>query len=287
VTAALTINIIREQARLALAEDLGEGDITGSLISESAVATATVICREAAVICGCEWFNQVFDLLDPSIHIDWHVEDSYRVEPGKMLCSLTGPARALLTGERTALNFLQTLSGTATRAAQYVAEVEGTGVAVLDTRKTLPGLRLAQKYAVKCGGGRNHRIGLFDGVLIKENHIAAAGSIANAVGWARQSASVGMPVEVEVENMQEIEEALAAKADILLLDNMSPALLREAVDLVKRRAQLEASGGITLGNIREIAETGVDFISVGEMTKNVAAIDLSMRFSSQPASELQ
>lgn len=277
---ALTIETIREQARIALAEDIGKGDITGALIAETAVATARVICRENAVICGCEWFNQVFALLDRSIHIDWHVEDGYRVEAGKMLCSLTGPARALLSGERTALNFLQTLSGTATRAAQYVAAVEGTGVKVLDTRKTLPGLRLAQKYAVKCGGGQNHRIGLFDGVLIKENHIAAAGSIANAVGWARQTTPHGMQVEVEVENMQEIEEALVAGADILLLDNMNPGQLREAVDRVKGRALLEASGGITLGNIREIAETGVDFISVGEMTKSVAAIDLSMRFSS-------
>ncbi len=280
MTTALTIETIREQARIALAEDIGKGDITGALIAKSAVATARVICRENAVICGCEWFNQVFALLDTSIHIDWHVEDGYRVEPGKMLCSLTGPARALLSGERTALNFLQTLSGTATRAAQYVAAVEGTEVKVLDTRKTLPGLRLAQKYAVKCGGGQNHRIGLFDGVLIKENHIAAAGSIANAVGWARQTTPPGMQVEVEVENMQEIEEALVAGADILLLDNMTPGQLREAVDRVKGRALLEASGGITLGNIREIAETGVDFISVGEMTKNVAAIDLSMRFSS-------
>jgi len=279
VSPPLTIDIIREQARSALAEDIGTGDITAALIPESATATAAVISRESAVICGCDWFNQVFALLDETIHIDWHVEDGYRVEAGKILCSLTGPARALLSGERTALNFLQTLSGTATRTAQYVAEVEGTGVKVLDTRKTLPGLRLAQKYAVKCGGGRNHRIGLYDGVLIKENHIAAAGSITNAVNQARSHAPAGIPLEVEVENLQEIEEALTAGADILLLDNMEPALLREAVSLARGKANLEASGGITIGNIREIAETGVDFISVGELTKNVTAIDLSMRFA--------
>ncbi len=276
---SLTIEFIREQARAALAEDLGGGDITAALIPESTQAMATVISREAAVICGCEWFNQVFALLDPTIHVDWHVEDGYRVKADKILCTLTGPARALLSGERTALNFLQTLSGTATQAAHYVAAVEGTEVVILDTRKTVPGLRLAQKHAVKCGGGRNHRIGLFDGVLIKENHIAAAGSIAQAVANARHLAPTGTPLEVEVENLTEVDEALNAGADILLLDNMSPAQLREAVDLNQSRARLEASGGITIENIREIAETGVDCISVGAITKSVRAIDLSMRFT--------
>lgn len=275
----LTIDLIREQARAALAEDLGDGDITAALIPESATAMATVISREAAVICGCEWFNQVFALLDPSIHVDWHVEDGYRVKADKILCTMTGPARALLSGERTALNFLQTLSGTATQAARYVAAVEGTEVEILDTRKTVPGLRLAQKHAVKCGGGHNHRIGLFDGVLIKENHITAAGTIGQAVANARLLAPTGMLVEVEVENLLEVEEALNSGADILLLDNMSPAQLREAVDLTHGRARLEASGGITIYNIREIAETGVDCISVGAITKSVHAIDLSMRFT--------
>jgi nicotinate-nucleotide pyrophosphorylase (carboxylating) len=279
VSKSLTIEFIREQARAALAEDLGGGDITAALIPESTTAMATVISREAAVICGCDWFNQVFALLDPTIHVDWHVEDGYRVKPDKILCTLTGPARALLSGERTALNFLQTLSGTATEAARYVAAVEGTGVEILDTRKTVPGLRLAQKHAVKCGGGHNHRIGLFDGVLIKENHIAAAGSIGQAVANARHLSPTGTPLEVEVENLQEVEEALNAGADILLLDNMSPVQLREAVDLNQRRAHLEASGGITIENIREIAETGVDCISVGAITKSVRAVDLSMRFT--------
>jgi nicotinate-nucleotide pyrophosphorylase (carboxylating) len=279
VSTALTTDFIRQQAQAALTEDLGGGDITAALIPESSMARATVISREAAVICGCEWFNQVFALLDPAIHVDWHVEDGYRVKAEKILCTLTGPARALLSGERAALNFLQTLSGTATQAARYVAAVEGTEVEILDTRKTLPGLRLAQKHAVKCGGGQNHRIGLFDGVLIKENHIAAAGSIAQAVANARLLAPTGMPLEVEVENLPELEEALNAGADILLLDNMSPKQLREAVDLNRGRARLEASGGITIDNIREIAGTGVDSISVGDITKNVQAIDLSMRFS--------
>lgn len=274
-----TLDDIREQVRTALAEDIGGGDLTATLIPETAQAKATVISREHAVICGCQWFSQVFAQLDDTIHVDWYVEDGYRVEPGKILCTLSGPARALLTGERTALNFLQTLSGTATRVARYVEAVKGTDVEVLDTRKTLPGLRLAQKYAVKCGGGRNHRIGLFDGVLIKENHIAAAGSIGNAVTQARGQASPGIAVEVEVENMAEVQQALDAGADILLLDNMTPEQLREATDLAHGQALLEASGSITLENIRDYAQTGVDFISVGDITKNVSAIDLSMRFS--------
>lgn len=275
----ISLQAIREQARRALVEDVGEGDITAALIPDNARSEASVICREAAVICGSAWFEQVFALLDESIRIDWQISDGDRVEPNQQLCVLNGPSRALLTGERSALNFLQTLSGTATIAARYAEAVAGTGVKVLDTRKTIPGLRQAQKYAVKCGGCSNHRIGLFDGVLIKENHIAAAGSIAEAVSQARHHAPQGIPVEVEVEDLHELREALAAGADILLLDNMPPETLREAVTITAGQARLEASGGITIENIRTIAETGVDFISTGELTKHLRAIDLSMRFT--------
>jgi len=269
---------IREQVRRALIEDVGDGDLTANLIPEEARSEARVISRETAVICGRDWFDQVFALLDESIRIEWQVSDGDKVTPNQLLCVLTGPSRALLTGERSALNFLQTLSGTATLASRYAEAVAGTGVKVLDTRKTIPGLRKAQKYAVSCGGCHNHRIGLYDGVLIKENHIAAAGSIAEAVTQARHHAPAGIPVEVEVEDLGEAREALAAGADILLLDNMPPATLREAVELNHGQAKLEASGGITLENIREIAETGVDYISIGELTKHLRAVDLSMRF---------
>jgi nicotinate-nucleotide pyrophosphorylase (carboxylating) len=275
----LDLQAIRDQVRRALIEDVGDGDLTANLIPEAARSRATVISREAAVICGCRWFEQVFLLLDESIHIDWEVADGDRVEPDQRLCTLSGPSRALLTGERTALNFLQTLSGTATLTHRYVDAVAGTGVKVLDTRKTIPGLRLAQKYAVSCGGGTNHRMGLYDGVLIKENHIAAAGSIAEAVAQARSHAPGNIPVEVEVEDLREVREALAAGADILLLDNMAPSTLCEAVAITRGQAKLEASGGVTLETIREIAETGVDFISVGELTKHLHALDLSMRFA--------
>jgi len=274
----LSEQAIREQVRRALIEDVGDGDLTANLIPEQARSEASVICREQAVICGRAWFEQVFALLDESIRIDWQVADGDRVEPNQLLCVLTGPSRPLLTGERSALNFLQTLSGTATLASRYAEAVAGTGVRVLDTRKTIPGLRKAQKYAVSCGGCHNHRIGLYDGVLIKENHIAAAGSIAEAVAQARHHAPAGIPVEVEVEDLGEVREALAAGADILLLDNMNPATLREAVEITHGQAKLEASGGITLDNIREIAETGVDYISIGELTKHLRAVDLSMRF---------
>lgn len=274
---------IREQVRRALSEDVGDGDLTANLIPEDARSEATVICREAATVCGRDWFNQVFSLLDESILIDWQVSDGDRVEPNQLLCILTGPSRALLTGERSALNFLQTLSGTATLASRYAEAVSSTGVKVLDTRKTIPGLRKAQKYAVSCGGCHNHRIGLYDGVLIKENHIAAAGSIAEAVKQARHHAPADIPIEVEVEDLNQVREALAAGADILLLDNMQPDTLREAVELNHGQARLEASGGITLENIRVIAETGVDFISIGELTKHLHAIDLSMRFRDKPS----
>ncbi len=270
---------IRTQVMFALDEDMGGGDLTAELIPGEARSEARVISREQAVFCGQEWFDEVFNQLDDSIHIDWRVKDADRVEPDQLLCTLSGPSRALLSGERTALNFLQTLSGTATLASRYAEAVAGTGVKVLDTRKTIPGLRLAQKYAVTCGGCHNHRIGLYDGVLIKENHILATGSIAAAVTKARETAPEGIAVEVEVENLDEVQQALSSGADILLLDNMPPELLRQAVAMNKTQAKLEASGGITLQTIRNVAETGVDFISVGEITKELHAIDLSMRFT--------
>ena len=263
--------------REALSEDIGTGDITAALIPAGGMASATVISREAAVLCGMAWFNAVFAELDTDITIHWETRDGDAIRPGQVLCTLRGPAAHILTGERTALNFLQTLSGTATCARQYANAVYGLSVKVLDTRKTIPGLRQAQKYAVRIGGCHNHRMGLYDGILIKENHIASTGSIQQAVQAARKI-SPGLPVEVEVENEGQIREALAAGADILLLDNFTIAALISAVQLVDGGARLEASGGITLGNIRDIAQTGVDFISTGALTKNINAVDLSMRF---------
>lgn len=277
----ISAEIIREQVRLALREDVGDGDLTANLIPETARSRATVICREAAVICGRHWFDQVFTQLDETISIEWQVADGDLVKPNQTLCTLYGDSRAMLTGERTALNFLQSLSGTATITQRYVEAVAGTKVKVLDTRKTIPGLRQAQKYAVKCGGGTNHRMGLYDGILIKENHIAAAGSISEAVAQARFHTPSHIPVEVEVENLNEVGEALTAGADILLLDNMSIETLCEAVTMSQGRAKLEASGGVTLETIRAIAETGVDYISVGELTKHLRAVDLSMRFQTK------
>jgi nicotinate-nucleotide pyrophosphorylase (carboxylating) len=269
---------VRDDVTRALAEDIGSGDITAPLIPANIEGQAAVICREEAVICGTMWFEQVFYSLEPRVAITWRVRDGESVAPAQTLCTLTGPARALLSGERTALNFLQTLSGTATRARRYATAVAGTGAKVLDTRKTLPGLRSAQKYAVRCGGCYNHRMGLYDAVLIKENHILAAGSIKQAVAAARNCAA-GKTVEVEVENLDELREALAAATDIILLDNFSISMLAEAVTITQKRAKLEASGGITLDNICRIAETGVDYISVGSITKDVQAVDLSMRFT--------
>ncbi|ATG92253.1 carboxylating nicotinate-nucleotide diphosphorylase [Methylomonas koyamae] len=258
-----------------LAEDIGAGDLTANIIPEQIQASATVVTREGMVLCGTAWFDTVFERLSPQVAIEWQCGDGDWLAAEAVLCRLSGPARALLTGERTALNLLQTLSATASVAREYANAVAGTGCKVLDTRKTLPGLRLAQKYAVKCGGCFNHRIGLFDAVLIKENHILAAGSIADAVRAARSRASV--PVEVEVENLEEFEQALAAKPDRVMLDNFSRADLVKAVGLNRGRVELEASGNITLDNIRSIAETGVDFISIGALTKNIKAVDLSMR----------
>jgi len=266
-----------QTVRSALAEDVGSGDITAHLIPETHGARAAVICREPAVLCGMAWFNAVFAELDTRTQVDWHVHDGVQTVAGQHLCTLQGPARAMLTGERTALNFLQTLSGTATLARRYADIVADLPVRILDTRKTLPGLRLAQKYAVRIGGCHNHRSGLYDGILIKENHIVAAGSILQAVQQSRAE-NPGMPVEVEVENEAQIREALAAGADRLLLDNFPLPVLKAAVQLVDGHAKLEASGGITLANLRETALAGVDFISIGTLTKNVQAIDLSMRF---------
>lgn len=264
--------------RIALAEDIGSGDITAALIPEQQTAQATVISREAAIVCGMAWFNAVFEELDSRIRIDWLVQDGDQVHSDQPLCKLSGPARALLSGERTALNFLQTLSATATLSRRYAEAVADLPVMILDTRKTIPGLRNAQKYAVRIGGCDNHRSGLYDGILIKENHIAAAGSIKRAVTQAR-AGNPGMPLEVEVENSSQLLLALDAGADRLLLDNHSVAELGTAVRTVAGRAGLEASGGVTLDNIREIALTGVDYISTGSLTKDIKAIDLSMIFN--------
>ncbi|BBT15032.1 nicotinate-nucleotide diphosphorylase (carboxylating) [Metapseudomonas otitidis] len=269
---------IEANVRRALTEDIGSGDITAQLIPEERLAHATVITREAAVIAGTAWVDAVFRQLDPRVAVHWQVADGDRVQPNQALFHLEGPARALLSGERSALNFLQCLSGVATRVAHYVDLVKGTSVKLLDTRKTLPGLRLAQKYAVTCGGGHNHRIGLYDAFLIKENHIAACGGITQAINAAHRIAP-GKPVEVEVENLDELQQALDAGADIIMLDELSLDDMRTAVTLTAGRAKLEASGGINDTTLRTIAETGVDYISIGTLTKDVRAIDLSMRLS--------
>lgn len=273
----ITEDIANTVAR-ALAEDIGTGDITAMLIPEQALARATVISRENAVLCGRAWFDAVFQQMDKQVQIVWHSRDGDKIEPNQILCELHGPARSLLSAERTALNFLQTLSGTATRTRAYVDAVVGTRAIILDTRKTLPGLRTAQKYAVACGGGRNHRLGLHDALLIKENHIAAAGSVTDALKQAYTLAPADMLVEIEVETQEQLREALAAGARRILLDNFDLERLRLAVNETAGRAQLEASGSVTLENVRAIAQTGVDFISIGGLTKHLHAIDLSMRF---------
>jgi nicotinate-nucleotide pyrophosphorylase (carboxylating) len=271
--------LVDRQVTAALVEDVGDGDLTASLLPADAVAVARIVVREPAVLCGSAWVETVFAQLDDRVRITWAAEDGARIVPDQLVCELAGPARALLTGERTALNFLQTLSGTATLAARYVDAVGGTGTTILDTRKTLPGLRLAQKYAVRCGGARNHRIGLYDAVLIKENHIRAAGSIAAAMAAAKSLVGDrSLMIEVEVENLDELAQALAAGATRVLLDNFDLALLREAVNQAGGRAALEASGGVNLDTIGAIAGTGVDFISVGQLTKDVRATDYSMLF---------
>ena len=273
---------IHDSVAAAIAEDVGAGDLTASLVAPGADTRATVITRETMTMAGRPWFDEVMHQVDSTIRVDWDFDDADEVAADTRLCGITGAARSILTAERTALNFLQMLSAVATRTRQYVAAVEGTGCRILDTRKTIPGLRLAQKYAVLCGGGVNHRIGLFDAILIKENHIMSAGSIAAAVASAH-ALHPGIPVEVEVESLQELRAALAAGADRLMLDNFDLPVLSEAVainqDTNQSPAELEASGGITLDTIRPIAATGVDYISVGALTKHIQAIDLSMRFS--------
>lgn len=269
---------VKRQVADALREDIGTGDQTAQLIPSSTMAQAQVLCREPAILCGTAWFTQVFTQLHPEITIQWQSQDGEAVRADQVVCQISGPAHAILTGERTALNFLQTLSGTATLTQRYVNAVEGTGVTILDTRKTIPGLRLAQKYAVTCGGATNHRTGLYDGILIKENHILAAGSIAKAVLQAKQIAG-DLAVEVEVESIEELRAALQAQADIVLLDNFPITWLQSAVNLTAKAAKLEASGNITLENIRTVAATGVDFISIGALTKHLYAVDLSMQFN--------
>lgn len=268
---------LKQVVQNALAEDIGTGDITAALIPENKQSRAQVICREKAILCGTPWFEEVFHQIDDNIHIEWQANDGDDIQADQVICFLEGNARHLLSGERVALNFLQTLSAVATHTHTYVEAIKGTDTKILDTRKTLPGLRTAQKYAVACGGGSNHRMGLFDAYLIKENHILAAGSIEQAVNQARKNQPKA-PVEVEVENLAELRQAIDAGVDQILLDNMPLDTLSEAVDITAGRARLEASGGVNLETVRSIAETGVDFISVGSLTKHVRAIDLSMRF---------
>ena len=268
--------VVLANVRAALAEDVGSGDITAALIPAADTAHARVITRENGVLCGRPWVDRVFSEMDPAITIEWQAEDGDTIGAGDPLFTVSGPARGLLTGERSALNFLQLLSGTATLCQRYASLVEGTGVRLLDTRKTIPGLRIAQKYAVSCGGCYNHRIGLYDAFLIKENHIHAAGGIARAVQAARQFAP-GKPVEVEVENLDELEQALAAGCNRVMLDNFSLAQMASAVELSAGQVELEASGNVTAQTLRPIAETGVDYISIGALTKDCKALDLSMR----------
>ncbi len=265
----------------ALQEDVGEGDVTAALIPPDHHSRAHVLTRDDAVLCGTHWFSAVFHRLDTRIEIAWRAQDGDEVLPNQEFCVLAGPTRALLTGERTALNFLQMLSGTATVTRAYARTLQGTHTRLLDTRKTIPGLREAQKYAVRCGGGYNHRLGLFDGVLIKENHIAAVGSIAGAVASAK-TRYPEMQVEVEVENLAELDEAISAGADIVLLDNFTVDQLHTAVARNRGRVRIEVSGGFDLDTLRAAAETGVDFISVGALTKHIRAVDLSMRFLHDP-----
>ncbi len=270
---------IEDNISAALAEDIGVGDWTAALTPEARTSQATIISRTDAILCGEAWVEECFRRLDPGVRVTWHAHDGAALRPGASVCEISGNTRALLTGERTALNFLQTLSAVATKTQRYVQAVAGTHAKIVDTRKTLPGLRLAQKYAVRTGGGTNHRLGLYDGVLIKENHIAAAGGVRQALESARAAAPAHVWIQIEVETKAQLQEALAAGARMILLDNMTPDQMREAVAVTAGRAELEASGGITLDNVRSVAETGVDRISIGSLTKDVQAIDLSMRFT--------
>ncbi len=272
---------LADQVARALAEDVGDGDLTAALVPAGRAGRATVVTREPAVLCGRPWFDEVFRQLDPAVSVSWDATEGADVAAGQRLCRLAGPARSLLSGERTALNFLQTLSGTATETRRYVRLVAGLPCRILDTRKTVPGLRRAQKYAVRCAGGSNHRMGLYDGILVKENHIMAAGSIAAAVAAAR-AAGTRVPVEVEVESLDELRQALEAGADMALLDEFSLVDLRAAVAMNREHPRgpigLEASGSVTFETLRAIAATGVDYVSIGSLTKHVRAVDLSMRF---------
>jgi len=261
----------------ALSEDIGSGDLTALLTPGGHASKGTVISREDAVLCGRAWFDACFNRLDPSAHVTWHAHDGEHIRAGQTLCHIRADTRALLTAERSALNFLQLLSGTATITRHFVDAIAGTKTKIVDTRKTLPGLRLAQKYAVRCGGGINHRLGLYDGILIKENHIMAAGGIRPALEQARHLAHGGMLIQIEVETLEQLKEALDLNATLILLDNMTLKQMVEAVGINAGRAQLEASGGVSLEQVRAIAETGVDRISIGALTKNVRALDLSLR----------
>lgn len=270
---------IETQVSAALTEDIGSGDLTAALIPAARQGRASVITRQPMVICGQPWVDAVFRHIDSKVRTDWRLQEGMLAKADQTLFSIEGPARALLTGERTALNFLQTLSATATLTRRYVDAVKGTKAVIVDTRKTLPGLRLAQKYAVKVGGGSNHRIGLYDGVLIKENHIIASGGVVNALRIAQENTPKGVPIQIEVETLDQLRDALDAGAKMILLDNFDLARMREAVKLNAGRSKLEGSGGVNLDTVRAIAETGVDRISIGALTKNINAIDLSMRFS--------
>lgn len=270
--------VIQADVARALAEDIGSGDLTADLLPADSQGKARVIVREAAVLCGQAWFDEVYRQVDPGVRVEWLARDGETVAAEQTLCHLQGPVRSLFTGERSALNFLQLLSGTATLARRYADAVAGTKTRILDTRKTIPGLRLAQKYAVRCGGASNHRLGLYDAILIKENHIYAAGSIPAALA-AAQRLHPGVPTEIEVENLAQLEEALSAGAKQVLLDNFTLDQLRQAVALTQGRATLEASGNMEFDDLHQVAATGVDFISVGGLTKHVRAVDLSMRFA--------
>jgi nicotinate-nucleotide pyrophosphorylase (carboxylating) len=270
--------LIQNQVQQALEEDIGSGDLTAALIPEDTQAKAHLICRESAVLCGQDWFTEVFRQLDSRIQISWHFQDGQSIEASQTVCTLSGNARHLLTGERTAMNFLQTLSGTATTTASYVKKLADSKVRLVDTRKTVPGLREAQKYAVRCGGGYNHRHGLFDGILIKENHIMAAGSIKQAVQAARDKSPHTLKIEVEIETLDELQQALEAGADVMLLDNMDEQQLEEAVSLNQQQAKLEVSGNITDARLQALGDIGIDYISTGAITKHIRAIDFSLRF---------
>lgn len=271
---------IKQAVKAALKEDIGNGDITATLIPKDVITRATVITREPAVLCGSEWFNETMLQLSRDISISWLAQDGDLVNENQTLCAIKGPARTILSGERVALNFLQLLSGIATESRRYADRIKGLNSVIRDTRKTIPGLRLAQKYAVRCGGCTNHRNGLYDGILIKENHILACGSITRAIAQIRTS-HPNMPIEVEVETLDEVREALEAKADMLLLDNFDRSTLQKTIILNKGQAKLEASGGVTYNELRSLAESGIDYIAIGTLTKDLRAIDLSMRFATE------